>query len=363
MPEDPTTVDTTGVMTGSGDYSRHSLAQHSAGGLGLPLLERAVADAANSWSGADEPIVIADLGAAGGRNELAPMAAAVAGLRANDLDGPVVVVHTDIATNDFTTLFETVEQDPDSYLRGPDVFAFAAGRSFYERIFPAATLLLGWSAIAVHWLSRVPALIPDHVYCAFASGAARDAFASQSAADWDAFLTARAVELRPGGQLVVVGGAALDDGTSGAEALMGALNDAVGAELAAGRLTDAEYRAMNVPTWNRTLAEFTRPFAPDGTATTSGLTLLEQSLELVPDQYLLAYRDDGDAAAFADSVSGFLRAFTEPSLFETLDRPPAERSALADAVYARVRATLAGNPPRFETVWRVALLRIARAAV
>src|SRR4029079_2805348 len=104
--------DPTGVMTGAGDYSRHSLAQHSAGGLGLPLLERAVADAANSWSGADEPIVIADLGAAGGRNELAPMAAAVAGLRANDLDGPVVVVHTDIATNDFTTLFETVEQDP-----------------------------------------------------------------------------------------------------------------------------------------------------------------------------------------------------------------------------------------------------------
>jgi hypothetical protein len=118
---------------------------------------------------------------------------------------------------------------------------------------------------------------------------------------------------------------------------------------------------MSVPTWNRTLAEFTRPFEPGGAAADAGLTLLEQGVESVPDQYLLAYRGDGDAAAFADSVSGFLRAFTEPSLFETLDRPAAERTALADAAYTRVRAALADDPPRYETVWRVALLRIAKS--
>ena len=214
----------------------------------------------------------------------------------------------------------------------------------------------------MHWLSKVPAPIPDHVYCAFATGDARDAFARQSARDWDAFLTARAAELRPGGQLVIVGGAALDDGTSGAEALMGALNDALRAEVDAGRITDAEYRTMNVPTWNRTLAEFTAPFAPGGTATAAGLTLAEQGLGSVPDQYLAAYRADGDGGAFADSVSAFLRAFTEPSLFETLDRPAPERAALADAVYAGVRARLVTAPERFETVWHVATLRIVRWA-
>jgi hypothetical protein len=358
MPADPT-----GKMEGGGEYSRHSQAQHSAGSLGLPLLQEAVAAVLASPGArppAGAPAVVADLGAAGGRNELTPMATAVSGLRAGGLDAPIVVVHTDIATNDFTTLFETVERSPDSYLLTPDVFAFAAGLSFYGRIFPAATVLLGWSAIAVHWLSRVPEPIPDHVYCAFATGSARDAFARQSAADWDAFLTARADELRPGGQLVVVGGAALDDGTSGAEALMDELNDAIRADLAAAGLTEAEYRDMNVPTWNRTLAEFTRPFAPDGTATKAGLALHEDRVELVPDQYLLAYRGNGDADAFADAVTGFLRAFTEPSLFETLDRPPAERAAVADAVYGRVRDALAQDPERYETVWRVALLRITK---
>jgi hypothetical protein len=169
------------------------------------------------------------------------------------------------------------------------------------------------------------------------------------------------VELRAGGQLVVVGGAAADDGSSGASRLMSSLNDALRAEVATGALTDDEYVAMNVPTWNRTIAEFIAPFGASGNATTAGLALLEQDLVAVPDAYLAAYRDDGDAGEFADAVSGFLRAFTEPSIFGDLDRPAAERAAIADRVYARVRAEAAADPVAFETIWHVALLRIRRA--
>jgi hypothetical protein len=160
----------TGSMAGHGEYDHHSLAQHTAGGFGLPLWERAIGDV-QALVARDRPVTVADLGAAGGRNELPPMRAAVDGLRTAGVDAPIVVVHTDIPTNDFTTLFETIEHDPNTYLGAPDVFTFAAGRSFYERIFPASSVLLAWSAIAVHWLSRVPVPIPDHVYCEFASGA------------------------------------------------------------------------------------------------------------------------------------------------------------------------------------------------
>jgi hypothetical protein len=59
MPEAP---DLTGQMMGHGVYGRHSLAQHSAGGFGLPGLERAARSAAAAVHGA-EPVVIADLGA------------------------------------------------------------------------------------------------------------------------------------------------------------------------------------------------------------------------------------------------------------------------------------------------------------
>jgi hypothetical protein len=352
--------DTTGKMEGHGAYDEHSLAQHSAGGYGLPLLERAIAEVAH-LARADRGVTVADLGAAGGRNELEPMGTAIAGLRSGGVTAPVLVVHTDIPTNDFTTLFETIENNPNTYLRLPEVYAFAAGRSFYDRIFPAASVTFGWSSIAVHWLSRVPEPIPDHVYCAFATGAVRDALARQSAADWDAFLAARASELRDDGQLVVVGGAATDDGASGAEALMDALNDALGDALAAGRITAREYGGMTVPTWNRTEAEFTAPFGPGGCAAAAGLELLEHSLAALPDQYLPQFRASGDAGAFADSVAGFLRAFTEPSLFEALDRPAAERTAIADTVYGDVHRRLAADPGAFETTWHVVSMRMRRA--
>ena len=94
-----------GQMKSHGYYGAHSAAQHSAGGLGVPLLERAVDEVPLAEDSA-MPIVIADLGAAGGRNELAPMAAAITGLRnRRDHCGPIVVVHTDIPANDFSTLF------------------------------------------------------------------------------------------------------------------------------------------------------------------------------------------------------------------------------------------------------------------
>ena len=179
--------DLTGQMEGGGVYDEHSLAQHSAGAYGLPALGRAVDAVATTLEGV-HAVTVADLGAAGGRNELVPMAAVIAGLRDHGIEAPIVVVHTDIATNDFTTLFETIEHSPHTYLAAPDVYAFAAGRSFFERIFPAASLALGWSAIAVHWLSSVPTAIPDHVYCSFTTGTTRAAFARQSADDWRAFL-------------------------------------------------------------------------------------------------------------------------------------------------------------------------------
>jgi hypothetical protein len=346
-------------MAGGGYYDQHSQAQRSAGSFGLPLLERAVA-ALPQLTATTPPVVIADYGAAGGRNELGPMGLAVGALRARGIDQAIAVVHTDIPENDFNALFENLEHSPDTYLGRPDVFAFVAGRSFYEQIFPPRVVTLGWSAIAVHWLSRVPAPIPNHIYCSFATGKRRDELAAQSAEDWQSFLAARACEMRSGAQLVVAGGAATDDGASGAEALMDALNQALRFAAEHETLAATEYERMTVPTWNRTLDDFAAPFKPGSAVSEAGLDLVERSLAVLPDQYLNAYRASHDASAYADATVGFLRAFTEPSLFASLDRPADQRAAIANEVYGTVRRQLAADPESFETQWRVALLRIVR---
>ena len=103
---------------------------------------------------------------------------------------------------------------------------------------------------------------------------------------------------------------------------MNALDAAIREEVSAGALTPEEYDHMSIPTWNRTLAEFTAPFdGPDG-GSAFGLLLLESDLDFAPDAYLAAYREDHDAHKFGAAVSGFLRAFTEPSLFAGLARAP-----------------------------------------
>jgi hypothetical protein len=143
---------------------------------------------------------------------------------------------------------------------------------------------------------------------------------------------------------------------------MNALNVAIRAEVSSGGLTPDEYDAMSIPTWNRTLAEFTAPFDASATRSAHGLTLLEADLDVAPDGYLAAYRADHDAARFGTAVAAFLRAFTEPSLFAGLARDPDTRTGLADRVYARVAEAAAADPEAMETRWHVAVLRIAKPA-
>ena len=99
------------------------------------------------------------------------------------------------------------------------MFAYAGCKSFYERLFPGFHLHIGWNAIAIHWLSRVPATIPGHIWSNRAAGTVKEAFARQSEGDWQAFLDHRSHELRPGGRPVVLGGASDDEGPAAPRAL------------------------------------------------------------------------------------------------------------------------------------------------
>jgi hypothetical protein len=219
--------------------------QHVAAAPGFPLLERAARQVPIPEG---TPLLIGDFGCAGGRNELEPLRIAIAAVRERAPAVPVAVVHTDLPSNDFASLFQAVEQSADSYLAGQSaVYAYAAGRSLYGPVFPDASLTLGWTAITVHWLSAMPCVVPDQVYANLTRGEARKALKGQSRRDWDAFLRERLRELRSGGQVVVVGGASRSDGLSEAEGLFAMANDELQAMVANGRLRRSEYRNIFYP--------------------------------------------------------------------------------------------------------------------
>jgi hypothetical protein len=355
-----TTASADAVMKGHGFYNEHSRPQQNADSLGLPLLERAVGEM-TVLHGA-EPAAVADFGAAQGRNSLEPMRLAVEKLRRRTrVSTPILVIHTDLPQNDFASLFALVEASPESYLRGVEnVFALAAGKSFYERIFPDGYLSLGWTAISVHWLSKVPCDIPDHVYAQRAGHVVRKAYAEQASEDWRRFLGHRARELRPGGELIVVAVTTDDNGNIGGESLMDLTNDPALAMVEAGLIRPEEYTRMNMPAYHRTMEEFIEPLR-FGTLT-EDLILKEGVRTKFSDQLWPEYEQRGDTSAFAASYTEFMRAFTEAPLFAGLDadRTPADRERLANEYFKRMRDLIEANPKRARWDWHVALLHVAK---
>ena len=185
-----------GVMEGKGSYNKHAKLPAGGAALAMPLLESAVQ--AVELGPGEQPIVIADYGSSQGKNSMAPMHAAIQGFRKRiGPNRPISVFHIDQASNDFGALFAVLDADPDRYgLDEPNVFPAAIGRSFYDSVLPPNCVDLAWSSYAAVWLSRIPALIPDHFFYLFGTGSVRAEFERQSAKDWETFLSLRAQEFR-----------------------------------------------------------------------------------------------------------------------------------------------------------------------
>jgi hypothetical protein len=332
-------------MEGGGYYNQHSRPQASASELGIPLLQRA----ANEVPVGDDVITIADLGAAEGKNSIEPMRAAIAALRERAQSTPIAIAHTDIPSNDFNALFQLLAT-PQSYLTGTaQVYAYAAGVSFYQRIFAANSLTLGWNSIAVHWLSGVPCAIPDHIWSPYAKGPARDAFRKRAAADWNDFLAARSDECRRGAQVVIVASSANDEGFAGAEGLMNMANEELRAMVRRRSITGDEYDKMAIPTYYGTRAEFEAPFTSD-----SPFELVESTPAVLQDPFWPAYERTHDANAFAQSYMTFFRAFSEPCLFGPTHTPA------GDEFYNGVQQRIAADPAAAVCRWQLLLMRIKR---
>lgn len=339
-------------MLGGGFYSRHSQPQ------------RAAARTADAWlveaAGAvplpapPAPVLIGDFGCAGGANEMAPLAAAVDAIRARDAAVPVEVAHTDLPENDFGPLF-TLLGSPQGYPTGrTGIYPHVVGRTLYGPLFPDRRLHLGWSAITLHWLSDVPAQVPGRTYTNLLPEEQAAPFRARAERDWRTFLDERARELVDGGELVIVAGASLPDGTSGAEGLFTLVDEELAALVAAGTLRPGESDRIIYPTWNRTPAEWRAPLAG------SGFDLLATELSATDDAE--TYGETVDGRGFAERYLPFVRAVTERPFFRWLDadRSVAQRREIVEEFYAGLGALIAADPVAAACRWHVVSLRLRR---
>jgi len=277
---------------------------------------------------APQPIVIADYGAANGHNSLKPLSAAIAVLRRRTRhDHAILVAHTDVPDNDFTALFRTLDEDPESYLHSDTAtFASAIGRSFYGQIVPSKTVSLGWTSWATQWLSRVPCGVDDHVHVAYSNDdAARAAHAHQAALDWHNFVAFRGRELTPDGRLVVLTMAVDERGEFGFTTLLDAIVGVLADQVRDGLLRQDEVRRMTIPTVARSEKDFRAPFAPSGRF--EGLRIEHLEMFNPEDRFWARFQLDDDAAAFGAQWAAFARAALCPALVGGLDGGPQDPRA------------------------------------
>lgn len=340
---------------GSGSLTR------SAGLLGfaLPYLERAAKTAPIPRRAA---FGIADYGSWRSRSAILPLRTLVGTFRRRSKGVPICITHTDLPNSDFNQLIVELDESEDSYLADADhLFSYVEGRSFYERLFPPATISVGWSALAVQWLSAPAGAIEDHIWSPRAGEALSADLAEKAASDWAGFLDHRAHEMRAAGRLVVLGGASDQHGESGADGLMEMANASLQAMVDEDWLRGPEYERMMIPTYRRTPEEFLQPFF--GQEVNEDLELEDHSLVILPDLLHERYEEDGDVDAYASARAEQFTATYGASLFGGIDddRSRDDRRALLESFVRQLTHRVRGAPADAECNWRVCQLLIAKA--
>ncbi len=342
-------------MKGGGYYSQSTRGAKDVIDNATPMLLEAVAALPDPAPG--QPIRIADYGCADGGTSKKAIRDTIAAINARWPGAQVQVTYTDLASNDWSQLFKSMQGLDGSgnsyWTEFPGVFVQGCGIGFHHQLLPDRTLDLGFSATAMHYVRERPCRIRGHVHHVGATGAALAAFDAQAAADWQAILLARAAELRPGGRLVIMSFGKDEKGrylgNTGGVNMFDTFELHWKAMADAGRITDAEYNAATFAQVYRTPGEFTAPLTdPASSAHRAGLRLVSASTGVTPCPYRAAFDANPGigARAFAQSYIPTLRSWSETVFLNALseDRADAERRALVDEFYLRYENMVAAAP-------------------
>jgi len=340
------------TMSGGGLYSLATIGAKHVIDAATPMVLDAIASL-SSESIADG-FTLSDMGTADAGTSLTMVASAIEAVRARAPQTPISIVYSDQPANDFNALIANVYGlGPfETYLdRSEQVYPLVSGTTFYKQILPNATVDIGFSATAMHWLSSKVCNISNHVQAVGAAGEELEKFRAQAASDWRQILLHRAAELKPGGKLVLINFGCDEQGrylgNTGGVNMFDNFNRIWRSFLEQDRITQAEYENMTLPQYYNTLEEFSAPLTdPDEAVYRAGLRLDHIETRVVKCPFAEAFAEHGDAERFAESYIPTIRSWNESIFFNGLSdrRSPAERQQIIEDYYATYRDMVRDSP-------------------
>jgi cyclopropane-fatty-acyl-phospholipid synthase len=217
---------------------------------------------------------------------------------------------------------------------------------------------------AIHWLDRLPAVSspigfvyrrphpiqPENVL----SKELTAAFTRQAKQDLTCFLECRARELVPGAKLLLAAPGDTEQ-VRMCDGFYDVFNDSCLDLIAADRLDRTEYERITMPCYYRTVAEMLEPLEHANSPVRHAFAVDRAEAIEVPLPFLVEFQRSGDAVAYADAYTGFLRAVSEPVVKAALQRPEGNVQPV-DCIYERIRARLLAQPERYS--WRYILTAV-----
>jgi hypothetical protein len=350
MPTDAPVANT--AMEGGGFYNRNSNLQAAGIELALPFLMEA---ARTIPVDGQTPLVIADYGSSQGRNSMRPMRLAIEALRSRiGANRAIEVVHTDLPSNDFASLFTSLHEDGASYLAGqPRVFPSAIGRSYFEPILPAGRVHLGWNTWTLHWMSCNPVEVGDHLVSVLsASESARTATRHRQAQDWADFLASRSVEMADGARLVSLSIGRTPE-IHGWDWVFSELWEAAMSMAEDELLTKTELMRFTAPAAGRGTADLEAPFAAGPFC---GLVLEHAEVLEAPDPFWDEFLETRDAQQLGRRWSGMMRAVCGPVAAAAFASRP-DSATLVDELFRRMESRVAAAPQKNTHFLAIAVVR------
>jgi hypothetical protein len=354
------------AMRGGGYYSAVTKGAKDAIDSATPLVLEAIRRLPDRDTSA--PFILTDMGCADGGTSLDLVRQAITAVRDRWPRRSICIVYTDQPRNDYNSLFHLIHglTPLPSYLDEVEaVYILASATSFYRQILPVGTLDLGFSATAMHWLSRKPCDLTQHVHALCAAGAKLATFAEQGQRDWETILLQRAHELKPGGRLVLVNFCKDEAGQYMSRVHMfDTVNVLWRRFVTEGVISSEEYERMTLPQYYRTVKEFTQPLTdPANPVYRAGLRVEQCETRTIPCPFAVAFRQHGDAARLAREATPALRSWTESTFLAALssDRSAEERQTIIERYYDAYETSLRENPTEYRGDYVEAYMTIAKA--
>ena len=345
------------AMKGGGYYSQRTRGAKDVIDNASGMLVEAT-DAINPPD-SDRPIVLADFGAADGGTSESALRKCIEQIRTRFPHTQIQVTYTDLPSNDFSALFKNLlgvgPETANTYLTDiENVFVNACGIGFHKQLMPDASLDIGFSATAMHYISEKPCPIENHVHMVGASGETLAAYAEQARQNWNDLLVARAKELRPGGRLVMLNFGIDEEGrylgNTGGINMFDTFADIWRQMCDEGMISQTEFVNTSFPQYYRTVEEFCAPFKDnDSPVYQAGLRLVSAKTGVVGCPYRRAFDEAGSAMSareFAKSYVPTLRSWSEAVFLSGLNetRPTEERHQIVDTFYQRYEDRVASDP-------------------